>query len=65
MSIRLKTAIAAIMVLAGRAALAQTPPADISVDSLSTDADLVFQGTVTNITYAASVELYGDRKSVV
>lgn len=56
MSIRLKTAIAAMMVLAGQAALAQTPSADISVDSLSTDADLVFQGTVTNITYAASVE---------
>lgn len=56
MSIRIKTAIAAVLVLAGATATAQNPPADASVEALSGQADMVFQGTVTDITYATSVE---------
>lgn len=56
MSIRTKTAIAAVLLLAGRAVLAQTPPEETPLSVLSAEADLVFQGTVTDITYAASIE---------
>lgn len=56
MSTRIKTAIAAALLLAGHAAGAQDSPAEPSIASLSTEADLVFQGTVTDITYAASIE---------
>lgn len=56
MSIRMKTAIAAALILAGRAVCAQTPPEGAPLADLSADADLVFQGTVTGIQYAASVE---------
>lgn len=56
MSICMKTAIAAVLLLAGRTVLAQTPSADVSISNLSADAELVFQGTVTDITYAASIE---------
>lgn len=56
MSIRMKTAIAAALILAGRAVCAQTPSEGAPLADLSADADLVFQGTVTGIQYAASVE---------
>lgn len=56
MSTRMKTAIAAALLLAGHAAGGQTPPAEPSIASLSAEADLVFQGTVTEIKYAPSIE---------
>lgn len=56
MSISMKTAIAAALLLAGRAVCAQTPPEGAPLSDLSADADLVFQGTVTGVQYATSVE---------
>lgn len=56
MSTRMKTAIAAALLLAGGAGHAQEPPAQAAVATLSADADLVFQGTVTDIQYATSIE---------
>jgi len=56
MSIRMKTVIAAVLILAGRAAGAQAPAEETPLSALSADADLIFQGTVTDITYSASIE---------
>lgn len=56
MSTRIKSAIATVLLLAGAAAGAQSGPEEASLASLSGDADLVFQGTVTDISYGASVE---------
>lgn len=56
MSIRMKTAIAAALLLAGGAGHAQTPAEETPLPALSADADLVFQGTVTDIKYATSIE---------
>lgn len=52
MSIRLKPTIAAVVLLAVSVGNAQTPADQPSLTALSTDADLVFQGTVTGIEYA-------------
>lgn len=56
MSIRMKTAIAAALLLAGSVGYAQTPAEETPLSALSADADLVFQGTVSDIQYATSVE---------
>lgn len=55
MSMRLNTLIAAAIMSACGVAGAQAPE-NPSIDSMSDDADLVFQGTVTGVEYAPSIE---------
>lgn len=55
MLMKTKAAIGAVLALAAGAASAQTP-IDTSLVAFSSEADLVFQGTVTDIKYAPSIE---------
>lgn len=55
MSTHVNTLIAAALLLAGGVAAAQAPES-ASLESLTDDADLVFQGTVTGIAYGPSTE---------
>lgn len=55
MSFRNHLAVGAVLLLSSGAARAQAPE-EASLADLSAEADLVFQGTVTDITYASSIE---------